>query len=297
MHDTTATTGMPRVAQWKTRIRDSMYAMLHGLVPSTSAIVIAHSDEPIDDAHFEEAFCRNCGKPRPEPHCGSCGQKAVARLDLKDVWREFWNAWRLFEATTAKATMEMVLAPGRIAREYVLGARKRHVHPLKLLLYAVGLMLVVMHQTQWLTAGQAQYSAQMKLVAAWSRWSFTLSLFAVLVTSLLVFGRRLGYNPVEHLVLALYVQFLVVVSKLVNMLPLLALDPSWVAPWRDAAKYYMLPVEVLIVAVAFKQFFRLQWRRDAWRIGLAIVVFLVLKRALQYGYGRLIQQALVMQLG
>ena len=42
--------------------------------------------------------------------------------------------------------------------------------------------------------------------ADWARWSFSVGLFAVLVATRAVLRRRLDYNIVEHLVLALYVQ-------------------------------------------------------------------------------------------
>lgn len=282
---------MPRVAQWRARMRDSVYGMLHGLVPSTSAIVIAHSDEPINDAHFEEAVCRNCGKPRPEPHCGACGQKAVARLDLKDVWREFWQSWRLFEATTVKASLEMLLAPGRIAREYVLGARKRHVHPLKLLFFAVGLLLVVLSQTNYLESGQTQLAPLMKKVVSYSRWSFSLTLLAVFGASWIVFRRRLGYNAVEHLVLAVYTQFVIIGANLANLLPLLAWNtPHVVQQHRALAQWWMGPVELLIVGVAIVQFQRLKLPRDLVRLAIALALFYALKTALLFAYGRLIVQ-------
>lgn len=287
--------GMPRVAQWRGRVRDSVYAMLHGLVPGESAIAMARTDQALDDAHFEQALCRNCGRARSEPHCGACGQPAVARLDLKDVWKEFWQARRLFEKSMLKGALEMVRYPGLVAREYVLGARKRHVHPLKLMLFAVGLLVIVLAKTQFLTAGQAEYSEQMKLVAAWSRWSFTLSLFAIWLTTLAVFRGRLGYNAVEHLVLAVYAQFLIIALKLVNLLPLLVLDSGWAQAWRAAAKWYVAPFELLIVAVALVQFFRLQWRRDWLRLAIALLLFVLLKRVLLYGYGRLIAELVARQ--
>ena len=283
---------------WRERIRATTRDMLRGLVPGGSAIRLAQTDAPLDDAYFEAALCRNCGIERTTSHCGACGQKAVARFSLRDVGDEAWQSWRLFELSFLHAGLRLARAPGLVAREYVLGARKRHVHPLKLLLFAVALLVMVLDRTGYLTAGQTALSAQMQLVSSWARWSFSLGLFAVLIATLLVMRRRLHYNLVEHLVLALYVQFVVIAANLVNLLPLLLLDSArWAAPWRHASAYYMTPLELLIVGVACMQFFRLHWRRDALRIAAVLAVFFLAKKALLFAYARFIQQVVLAHAG
>lgn len=278
-----------RGQMWRAHIRARTYNMLRGLVPTESAIALADTDEPVDDAHFEQAVCRNCGAVRSEPHCGACGQKAVARLDLKDVFAEFWQAWRLFEASMVKGSLEMVKAPGSVAREYVLGARKRHIHPLKLLLFAVGFLIILLAKTRYLQSGQDELSPLMEQIVAWSRWSFTLTLLAILLASWLVFRKRLGYNPVEHLVLAVYAQFLIVAANVVNLLPLLAHNtPDWVVAHRAAARWYMSAIEIGIVALALVQFHRLRLPRELPRLLLALVVFYLAKEGLLFLYGKAI---------
>lgn len=285
-----------QVRRWRQHVRQTTREMLRGLVPPASAIRMADTDAPLADAHFDEAVCRNCGRPRTEPHCGACGQKAAARLSLRDVWQEAWQSRRLFELPVLHAALRLARAPGRVAREYVLGARKRHVHPFKLLLFAVALLVVLLERTHYLTAGQAQLSAQMQLVADWARWSFSLGLFALLAATLAVMRRRLHYNAVEHLVLALYVQFTVIAANTLNLVPLLFLDATrWAAPWRQASGWYMTPLELGIVALACVQFFRLRWRRDALRIAAVVAVFFLAKKALLFGYALFIQHVVLAQ--
>lgn len=284
--------------RWRQRVRQTTRDMLRGLVPPASAIRLAETDAPVDNAHFDEAVCRNCGRPRDTPHCGACGQKASARFLLRDVWQDLWQSRRLFELPFLHAALRLARAPGLVAREYVLGARKRHVHPLKLLLFAVALLVVVLEKTGYLTAGQTQLSAQMRLVADWARWSFSLGLFALLVATLAVMRRRLNYNLVEHLVLAIYVQFAVVAANTLNLLPLLFLDAThWAVPWRQASGWYMTPLELGIVALAGAQFFRLHWRRDALRIVALVAVFFLAKKALLFAYGHFIQRVVLTQAG
>lgn len=291
-HDDTHADGMPAPASLAARARAQSLRMLKGLVPQDSAIALAQSDEAMANAHFAAALCRNCGAERHAPFCGECGQKAVARFGVGDLWQELWQQWRVFEKTLAHAAIRLMLQPGTVAREYVLGARKRHVHPLTLLLFAVGALLVLLGRTGYLTAGQTELAGAMKVVVAWSRWSFSLGLFAVLAATWCVFRRRLGYNPVEHLVLAVYVQTLIVAANAVHLLPLLFLDTThWVPLWRKAALWTMSPVEWTIVAVACRQFFRLDWRTDAWRIALVVVVCIAIKKALLLAYGRVVLYA------
>ena len=282
----------------RARIRATTRDMLRGLVPRGSAILLAQTDAPLDNAHFEAALCRNCGIEREAPHCGACGQKAVARFSPRDVWDEAWQSWRMFELGVVHAALRLARAPGLVAREYVLGARTRHVHPLKLLLFAVALLVVVLDRTGYLTAGQTTLSAQMQLVSDWARWSFSLGLFAIVAATRLVLRKRLAYNLVEHLVLALYVQFVVIVANLLNLLPLLLVDAAhWVPAWRQASAYYMTPIELAIVGIACMQFFRLDWRRDAWRIATVLAVFFLAKKALLLAYGRFIQQVVLAHAG
>jgi len=105
---------------------------------------LAQTDAPVDDAHFKAQVCRNCGAARGTPHCGACGQQAAARFGAQDVWLEFWQSRRWFEMPLLRAALRLLRAPGLVAREYVLGARKRHVHPLKLLLFAVALLVLLL---------------------------------------------------------------------------------------------------------------------------------------------------------
>ena len=278
----------------RARIRATTRDMVRGLVPGGSAIQLAQTDAAVDDAHFEAALCRNCGIGRCTPHCGACGQKAVARFSARDVGDEIWQGWRLFEMAFLHAALRLARGPGLVAREYVLGARKRHVHPLKLLLFAVALLVVVLDRTGYLTAGQVRLSAQMQLVADWARWSFSLGLFAVLIATRVVLRRRLDYNLVEHLVLALYVQFVMIAANLLNLLPLLFMDAArWAAPWRLASAYYMTPLELALVGIACVQFFRLDWRRDALRIAAVLAVFFLAKKALLFAYGHFIRQVVL----
>lgn len=231
--------------------------------------------------HFAAAVCHNCGAALCTPHCGSCGQKRAARFNLLSVGSEAWQNYRLFELDIVKGALRLFMAPGVVAREYVLGARKKHVHPLKLLLISIGVLLLVLGQSAYLDSRNAEISKVMTVIRAYGNWSFSLGIVAIVAASWCVLSWRRPYNLTEHLVLGVYVHFLIIVASIINLLPILIFRaPEWLAAHKYWSGYYMQLAEAAILAIAFRQFFDLQWRRDAWRLLLAICTFAICKALL-----------------
>jgi hypothetical protein len=196
-----------------------------------------------------------------------------------------------------KAALNVALRPGKVARDYVLGQRKRHVHPLKLLLAAIVILLVVIAQTGYLEVTDARLGKALELVRAYSKWSFSLGIVAVLFASNLVFWRRQGFNFVEHLVLATYIPFVILAANIVNLSPLLVrTSPEIVARHRQFASHYMDWVEAGIVFLAFGQFFAIDWRRRWWMPALGAAVFYAAKEGLLYLYARAVIRIVIVQM-
>lgn len=244
---------------------------------------------PVNPDYFAAPVCRNCGAELHTPFCAQCGQEKVERFRNLDSGKEAWIRWRLFDKNMAISAWRLATGPGRIAREYVLGARKRHVHPLKLLLVAIALLLLVLGRNHYLASGNGQLGEAMALVQEFAKWSFSLGIFAVLASSLLVFWRRQNYNVIEHLILATYCQLLIILCGMVNLLPTLVWDtPAFIQAHKAASGIYMYVIKAIIVAVAFKQFFVLDWRRDGLRLLLAVAVFVAINWLLFRVYARLV---------
>ena len=238
--------------------------------------------------HFSEPVCRNCGFEQRTPFCPACGQPKAKRFDLAAVRSEAWQGWRWFEWETLRGALRLARQPGTVAREYVLGARKKHVHPLKLLLVAIGLLLLVRAYTPYDRSTHAGMSQALALVREYGKWSFSLGIFAIFAASWLVFRRR-GFNATEHLVLAVYVHFLVIVATTLNLLPLLVVG-------REALPQMAVnAVEAIIVALAFRQFFRLQGRRDAALLLLAAALFAAIKWWLVVAYAHAVVRLVLSQ--
>jgi hypothetical protein len=246
------------------------------------------SDSP-STAYFDAACCRNCGAALHGPHCAQCGQKKSQRLGLGNLRSEAWEKLRLFELDALQSTLRLLTHPGRVAREYVLGMRKRHTHPLKLLLLAIAVLLLVLAQTRYLDSANANVSKTLAVIRKYAEWSFSLGLAAVWLASMAAFRRGRGYNAAEHLVLALYTQFLIILVNIVNQLPLLVLRaPEWLAWHRAWSGRYMDLIEPALVLLACSQFFQLDLRRDGWRLLLAGAAFVASKKILIYLYSWLL---------
>jgi hypothetical protein len=191
------------------------------------------------------------------PYCGACGQKRAERFSSSHLGKEAWEKIRWFEADLLKAGFKVILRPGTVARDYVLGKRQSHTHPLKLLLAAIVLLLIVIAQTDYLSSTNQTLSKAIELVQAYSKWSFSLGILAILIASNLAFWRRGGFNFVEHMILATYTHFVIIVANIVNLSPLLIRStPELVQTHRTAAGYYMDWVEAGIVFLSFGQFLR-----------------------------------------
>ncbi len=253
--------------------------------------------DPSLAAHFEAPVCRNCGGDLHAPFCPACGQKKARRFGWGEVRGEAWDKLRWFEADMVKAALNVALRPGSVARAYVLGERKKHVHPLKLLLTAIVLLLVVIHQTGFFGSASPGLSKALVLVQDYSKWSFSIGILAILAASLVVFRRRGGFNAVEHLVLATYTHFVVLAANILNLLPLYWwTGPEAVKAHRALSGYYMGWVEAGIVFAAFTQFFSIDLRRQWWWPLIGTAVFYAAKKGALYLYGRAVIRIVMSQL-
>lgn len=234
----------------------------------------------LDDAYFDVGVCRNCGAALDTAYCGRCGQKKAGRLRLGALREETWQHWRLFEITSARTLWRLVSSPGYVAREYAMGRRKDHMHPLKLLLVMVALLVVLLNYGQWFshfaysTRADAQVDRMVALVRTYANWSFTTGIFAIFAASWLVYRRRLGYNAMEHAVLAVYAQILILAALVLNLLPTTLWNaPDFVSAYKEASKWYVYVLKLFIVGLAFKQFFLVDLRREWPRLAAALLVY------------------------
>lgn len=173
----------------------------------------------------------------------------------------------------------MLLSPGTVAREYVMGRRSAHMHPLTLLIALVAVLVLVLAASRYFElysfAGRnSDVDRMAQRVMAYANWSFSLGILAIFFGSLIVFRQRLGYNLIEHAVLAVYSQNIILAVIIINLLPtLIWRDPGFILWHKAASQYYIYALKLLIVAGAYKQFFLLKMRSDWLRLLSACLIY------------------------
>lgn len=267
---------------------------------TASTVPVAAVDAPLSphEAWRDAAHCRNCTALLTGPWCSQCGQKKAARLGTHSLRMEVWQKLRWFELGMVKGAWRLLRAPGVVAREYVMGTRQSHVHPLKLLLTALGLHLLLLTQTRYLTPeGVSPEMLQAyELIRSYSKWSFSLGIVAIFASAWLVLRKRWGDNAAEILTLALYVHFLNICLQACNQLPLLVWDGAELLRWhKQWAPYYMNLLQTTVVLAAFRQFFALRWRADWALLALAGAVYSASKWAVSQAYARGIVELVMWQ--
>ncbi|MFN7169099.1 MAG: DUF3667 domain-containing protein [Pannonibacter sp.] len=246
--------------------------------------------------HFDAPVCRNCSAGLTGPHCSACGQKRVRRLGLPDVSSLAWDNLRWFEGDLVRAAVRVSLMPGRVAREYVAGARKKNIHPFKIFITGVALLLLTISQTNYLSTNNSTMSKALELVQSYSKWSFSLGIPAILIATMLSFWRA-GFNSVEHLVLATYTHFAIILLSALSLTPLLIWSgPEMVKAHRALVSPWMTWIEAAVVAVAAIQFFGVQRLRDYWQPFVTAGLFIVAKKALVYLYALAVIRIVLAQL-
>lgn len=242
-----------------------------------------------DAAHFAVPFCHNCGAALETPFCGQCGQERASRIGRRQVGADFWDEWAPFGTDFLRAAARLLRQPGTVAREFVLGARKRHINPFKLLLIGIAMLLLVLDQSNYLTSPDPAVARAMEIMQAWANGSFSLGLLAMLASTWLWFRGRGGYNLIEHLVLAAYGQFVVICVSILTKLPtLIWRDPAFLAAHIQVSRWLLELAGALVLAFACRQFFLLSWRRDGLRLTAALASFLTVKALLIKTYGWLL---------
>ena len=266
---------------------------------SASPPALQPAPAAISDALFDTPHCLNCGAVLTGPFCAQCGQKKAARMGGSTVRKEAWARFRWFEWAAIRNALRVLPQPGTMAREYVLGQRKEHPHPLTLLLLCIGFLLIVLGHTEYLRPDLPSEAAQRMyaLVTGYSKWSFSLGAAAAFASTWLVFRRR-GYNVAELLALALYCQAVFIALQMVNQLPLVVAHSPGLLKWhKQWSPWYMTALQALMFMLALRQFFLLDLRRDAGWLLLAGALFAGLKWQATQLYARGVVELVLWQMG
>lgn len=109
-----------------------------------AALVATALDRPaginaaeIADARHE---CANCGQGLSKNFCPNCGQKAHVHRSLAHVGEEFLHGITHFDGKAWRTLPMLLVRPGRLTRDYIMGKRARYIAPVPLFLLVVFIM-------------------------------------------------------------------------------------------------------------------------------------------------------------
>ncbi len=89
--------------------------------------------------------CPNCGTPDPGNFCPNCGQRQTdRRLSLRALLREMPARFITLERGLLRTFIDMFRSPGKVAFDYVCGARKRYASPLTYFFVAATIQIVAL---------------------------------------------------------------------------------------------------------------------------------------------------------
>ncbi|QTD44174.1 DUF3667 domain-containing protein [Ottowia testudinis] len=252
------------------------------------------------DALFTTDQCLNCGALLSGTFCAACGQKKAARIGAKTVRTETWERFRWFEWGPIKKALRVIPQPGTVARQYVMGMRKDHMHPMSLLLLVIGFLLIALGYTDYLKPEfPSEVAARMyELVKNYSKWSFSVGIVAVFISTWALFRKRMGYNLTELLAFSIYCQAVFIALQMANQLPLVLVKTPEMLKWHKTwSPWYMTGIQAVMLMVALKQFFLVDVRREGWRLLAAGALFAGLKWQATQLYARGVVELVMWQMG
>jgi hypothetical protein len=100
--------------------------------------------------------CLNC-MALLEPHqkfCAQCGQNAdTHRLSLAHIWHDLVHAFTHADKGFLHLIRQLAVNPGKVAREYVNGHRKKYFNPFNFLILVVGIASLVLISSSFVSFG------------------------------------------------------------------------------------------------------------------------------------------------
>ncbi len=199
--------------------------------------------------------CRNCDSPlSPNPRfCPNCGQKATAeRLTLHEMSHELLHALVHVDRSALSLVRLLVIQPGVVARDFVLGKRRRYFGPFAFLVVVVALASSAIA----ISGFHAVTSDVPNTAADLLQHHVNLILFAqvpILAGACRILDRSQQFNYAEYLVLASYTKGMQILFYAVVVVPV------WYAlaahPLVTQRLYYLyLTLGTLYFGFALSQF-------------------------------------------
>lgn len=167
------------------------------------------------------ATCKNCAHEYEGKYCPQCGQRAkVKRITTKAVFEEIRERLLHLDSGFLFTFLQLVRRPGAAIREFIEGKRAPYTKPIKFMLWATAINLLVMHLTgldeeiiHAVTEQQAQQPVSAEAKAFQEGLTRYINEHPALVLLLMIpnislcswlLFRKEQYNYAEHVVLNAY---------------------------------------------------------------------------------------------
>lgn len=114
----------------------------HGTSFHTTPVPILYQYSTMKKAdHRDSSICKNCGSAVEENYCPNCGQRAFANRRLKtgELIKDFFENLLNLDRGFLFTFYSVLIRPGKVAKEYISGKRKRYNSPPKYLIIIVAI--------------------------------------------------------------------------------------------------------------------------------------------------------------
>ena len=175
--------------------------------------------------------CFNCGSLVNENYCGSCGQKKYSRIDKKYILNELENTILQTNKGFLYSIKNIIINPGKTAREFIDGSRVNHYKPVLLAFLLSGISAFISLNVIGLIEIMEAYYSKMHLSSQLMSdyMSFTTSYNSLIMLSTVPFlaiitkiaFRKWGQNYYEHIVMNAYILSLYTIINIVIIYPIL----------------------------------------------------------------------------
>lgn len=197
--------------------------------------------------------CLNCGTPfgGEQSFCARCGQKtSTRRLTLHDIGHDLMHAFTHADHSVFSLVRSLAVHPGRVAREYVDGQRKKYFNPFTFLIIVVGIATLLMAATRFLTFGAVPTNPVSAFLQNHSNLIILGQVPLLAMFSLLLF-RKERLHFAEHMVLTAYA------SGFRSIFFIVAVMPAWwlfKTPYNATVAVYIV-LWIIYFGVASAQFY------------------------------------------
>jgi len=238
----------------------------------------------------EEHTCLNCGTTFRGKYCPGCGQRGdTGRLTLKSGVENVLGVLMSAESGLGHTLCDLVLRPGYMMRDYVMGHRKEYVRPIQLL-FLLASVNVVLHllffqhfesdSSNLLTDKTGNPLHMEGILGVLVDWVNQLyhndAAVSLAVIALLVIPMWLAFRPTEKVRKTSLVEFfyvMVYVSCLMMIFDILAVPLDFL---RGETNSTGMGISLLIILWAVHQYFGLGWRKGLLRFFWGCIIAILM---------------------